>query len=98
MARDECKTCGRCLNCCYTNDHMQACGIVYTEIAAQVVWQHEVSQHPKTADQFNDIDVRRAFREIVAPQVDARAAEILNRWLASTDRDEIPDDIPRLWK
>lgn len=48
----------------------------------------------------NEIQVKRLFRDIVEPQVDPTAAAILEQWLAQgkLEVDNLPNEIPRLWK
>lgn len=67
-----------------------------------IVVVHEEDSHaPLNIDialRGNEIQVKRLFKDIVAPQVNAEAARILDQWLLNKDDGELPSDIPRLWK
>lgn len=91
--------CERCLNCQWTHGHFAVCQLVYTQVSVSIVMQHEKESHVVRSSEQNDIQVRRTFREIIEPQVNEGAVSILNQWLVSElDIDDLPNDIPRLWK
>lgn len=55
--------------------------------------------HVKSVDEQNDIDVRREFRRILEPQINDGAAAILDQYLIGRLKvEELPNEIPRLWK
>lgn len=102
MARLECDICHRCGFCKFTNGHANECGVLLTEAYMSIVVVHEEDSHaPLNIDialRGNEIQVKRLFKDIVAPQVNAEAARILDQWLLNKDDGELPSDIPRLWK
>lgn len=102
MAKLECDICDACGFCKYTNGHANECGVLLTEAYVSIVLTHEETDHaPLAVDvalRGNEIQVKRLFKDIVAPQVNAEAARILDQWLLNKDAQELPNDIPRLWK
>ena len=104
MAKLACDICHRCGNCKFTNKHAAACSVLLTEAYVSIVCVHEADSHPSLdldiARRGNEIQVKRLFTQIVAPQVNAEAAKILEGWLmkGSVDVDQLPNEIPRLWK
>lgn len=93
-----------CSQCQYTNRHMALCQIVYTAATAATVMYHEREHHKELLTEIgergNEIQVRRAFREIVYSQVNEAAAKILDEWLVNKGKLDVDTlgEIPRLWK
>jgi hypothetical protein len=104
VAKLECDQCHRCGYCKFTNEHAQACQVLLTEAYVSIVCVHEADSHPSVALDIarrgNEIQVKRLFSSIVGPQVNEHAAEILEEWLlkGTVDVDQLPNEIPRLWK
>lgn len=99
-----CELCEQCLNCRFTDEHMAECGILYTEALAATVMHHERDRHPvlntDIAVRGNELQVKRVFREIVDPQVNEAAVQILDDWLMNRGKLDVDTlgEIPRLWR